>query len=487
MSGKSTLLRSVRHQCRSCAGRRPGPRASAAPVAARPRRVDADPRLPANRTLALLCGDHAPAPADRAAQDGVPCSSCSTRSCMAPTPMTGGSVPRRWFAVSWSAEPSASSRRTILPWRGLPRPSRRAQPMSTSRTSSGRADVLRLPHASRRRAEEQRPGADARGRARGVGGHSIQGIALVFRDDLGGFCRSGEEEPDPVSRFERPMKALGALLASGFAVRSSRAIRASQVAWAGCLLLTGACAHSIVLTPQEPSATSQLLVVRSLDRAIAQLDLSQLGGRRVDVEPVAQAGNLAFAKEVVEERLRERGVHLSSDAPELKLIVLATVLGTIAARPWWALQPCRLRSSPYRHRRSLFSSGYAIADSWSSRWPSARPGSGELMAKLGPEIGRAKHDDFTILIAINFSVSDLDEPPERDRGHAANARCADSRTPCPRVSPRVCPSPLRSAAPGSDRRTQDQRPVPRPRRARWVAPYCALFRRPPSGGAASPP
>src|SRR5208337_3054947 len=207
------------------------------------------------------------------------------------------------------------------------------------------------------------------------------------------------------------MKALGALLASSFAVRSSRAIRASQVAWAGCLLLTGACAHSIVLTPQEPSATSQLLLVRSLDRAIAQLDLSQLGGRRVDVELVGQAGNLAFAKEVVQERLRERGVHLSSDAPELKLIVLATVLGTDRGEtlvgspamqaPVVSLPAPEIALFKWIRHRGMVELEVAALD----------PQTGELIAKLGPEVGRAKHDDFTILIAINFSVSDVDEPP----------------------------------------------------------------------------
>jgi hypothetical protein len=205
------------------------------------------------------------------------------------------------------------------------------------------------------------------------------------------------------------MKALGAFLGSGFAVHSSRALRASQAAWAGCLLLTGACAHSMALTPQEPSATSQLLLVRSLDRAVAQLDLSPLGGRRVDVELVGQAGNLAFAKEVIEERLRERGVHLSSDAPELKLVVLATVLGTDRGEtlvgspamqaPIVSLPAPEIALFKWIRHRGLVELEVAALD----------PQSGELMAKLGPEIGHAKHDDFTILIAINFSVSDIDE------------------------------------------------------------------------------
>jgi len=202
------------------------------------------------------------------------------------------------------------------------------------------------------------------------------------------------------------------LLRSHFGVRFGRARRAAKLAWAGSLLLTGACGHSILLTPQEPSATTQLLIVRSLDRAIAQLDLSRLAGRRVDLELVAQAGNLAFAKEVMKERLRERGVHLSSDAPEIKLVVLATVLGTdrgetLVGSPAMQLPIVSLPAPEIalfkwiRHRGLVELEVEAL-----------EPGSGDLMAKLGPEIGRAKHDDFTILIAINFTVSDVDDQPE---------------------------------------------------------------------------
>jgi len=216
-----------------------------------------------------------------------------------------------------------------------------------------------------------------------------------------------------VSRFGRSLKALGTLLGSGFAARSGRAMRASQAAWTGCLLLTGACAHSIMLTPQEPSATSQLLLVRSLDRAIAQLDLSRLAGRRVDLELVAQAGNLAFAKEVMKERLRERGVHLSSDAPELKLVVLATVLGTdrgetLVGSPAMQLPIISLPAPEIALFRWVRHRGFVELEV-----EELEPESGDFMAKLGPEIGHAKHDDFTVLIAINFSVSDIDDQPEQ--------------------------------------------------------------------------
>lgn len=215
-----------------------------------------------------------------------------------------------------------------------------------------------------------------------------------------------------MSRFGRPLKALGTLLRSRFGVRSGHAMQAAKMAWAGCLLLTCACARSILLTPQEPSATSQLLLVRSLDRAIAQLDLSRLEGRRVDLELVAQAGNLAFAKEVMKERLRERGVHLSSDHPELKLVVLATVLGTdrgetLVGSPAMQLPVVSLPAPEIALFRWVRHRGFVELEV-----EALEPESGDLLAKLGPETGRAKHDDFTVLVAINFTVSDIDASGE---------------------------------------------------------------------------
>jgi len=215
-----------------------------------------------------------------------------------------------------------------------------------------------------------------------------------------------------VSRPGRPWKALATLPGSGFAGRLPAVTRARHAAWAGLLLISGACGHSIMLTPQEPSATSQLLLARSLDRAFGQLDLSQLRGRRVDLELVAQTGNLAFAKELLKERLREQGVHVSSDAPELKLLVLASVLGTDRGEtfvgspamelPVVALPAPEIAFFKWTRHRGFVELEVDALD----------PGSGDLVAKLGPETGRAKHDDFTVLIAINFTVSDMDGPLE---------------------------------------------------------------------------
>jgi len=205
-------------------------------------------------------------------------------------------------------------------------------------------------------------------------------------------------------------QARGPLRAGGFTARG-QALRVCRAASAGFFLLSGACAHSIVLTPQEPSATTQLLLVRALDRAIAQLDLGRLSGRRVDVELVAQAGNAAFAKELVKQRLRERGVSLSSDAPELKLLVLATVLGTdrgetLVGSPAMQVPVVSLPAPEIAFFKWVRHRGFVELE-----LEALEPQSGDLLAKLGPEIGRAKHDDFTLLIAITFTVSDVDDQP----------------------------------------------------------------------------
>ncbi|HYB12782.1 MAG TPA: hypothetical protein VEG67_04885, partial [Myxococcota bacterium] len=223
-----------------------------------------------------------------------------------------------------------------------------------------------------------------------------------------------------VSRFARRWKAL-------FALGSGLELRASRAACAGFLLFTCACAHSILLLPQEPSATSQLLLVRALDRALAQLDLGRLGDQPVDVEVVAQGGNLAFAKEVVKERLREHGVHLSSEAPALKLVVLATVLGTdrgetLVGSPAMTVPVVSLPAPEIALFKWVRYRGLAELEV-----EALDPKSGDLIAKLGPESGHAKHDDFTVMIAFSFTVSDIDGPS--DAAHPGSGKTPEDATP----------------------------------------------------------
>ncbi|HME71899.1 MAG TPA: hypothetical protein VKM54_18815 [Myxococcota bacterium] len=185
----------------------------------------------------------------------------------------------------------------------------------------------------------------------------------------------------------------------------------SRVLCLASCLLAGACAYSTQISPQEPSASAQLLLVRSLDRAIAQLDVSRLAGRRVAVDVIAQGGNRDFACELVKKRLRERGVHVSADAPEERLQVFATVLGTDRGEtligvpatyiPIFGVGSPEVSIFKWVRNRGLVE----------LELDALEPQSGEVIDRLGPVVGSAKRDDYTLLIFISFTLTDAIAAP----------------------------------------------------------------------------
>ena len=107
-------------------------------------------------------------------------------------------------------------------------------------------------------------------------------------------------------------------------------IRARLPALAAAVLcvLLGGCSITSGLLPTQPTGVTQQLVIRSLERGLAGLDLRRFAGRSVDVSVFPQAGNEAFVKEFVASWLKAHGVRTVWTDPELRLKVFATVLGT---------------------------------------------------------------------------------------------------------------------------------------------------------------
>jgi hypothetical protein len=99
------------------------------------------------------------------------------------------------------------------------------------------------------------------------------------------------------------------------------------------------CRYSSQLVPTQPSAVTQQLVIRSLERALTRLDLTGFVGRRVTLDLFTQtanqamigtpwAGSQAFVKEFVTAWFEAHGVRVTPDAGELKLKIATPVLGT---------------------------------------------------------------------------------------------------------------------------------------------------------------
>ena len=178
------------------------------------------------------------------------------------------------------------------------------------------------------------------------------------------------------------------------------------------VLAAGCSARQVTLT--DRSGIEQELLVRSLERAVAGLDVSRLTGRRVALELYALTKDQAFARQFVAARLERRGVDVTADTSQadLRLKVFATVLGvdrgeTLLGIP--ALQvPVVAVPIPeialfkwVRHRGAAEIQVYAY-----------EPRTDRLVGDVPAALGRSKYDQFTVLLVIGFTVTDLDQRAE---------------------------------------------------------------------------
>ena len=184
------------------------------------------------------------------------------------------------------------------------------------------------------------------------------------------------------------------------------------------LTTLGGCAASSQLIPTQPSAVTQQLVVRSLERALMQLDLSRFAGRKLSVELTSQSyGAQAFAKEFVTTWLEARGVRVTSESPDLTLKVIASVLGTDRGETFFGIPPLQstLVGVPtpevslfkWVRNRGLTEMSVFVFDARSNTFLEA----------VGPGIGRSMQDDVTILIVINFTRTDVEDRPPMPGHH----------------------------------------------------------------------
>jgi hypothetical protein len=190
----------------------------------------------------------------------------------------------------------------------------------------------------------------------------------------------------------------------------TRAISAS-VALMFCLLVSG-CSLASQLTPPQPAGVTQQLMIRSLERALAQLDLGKLRGPGVSVDvfvQFVQSGNQAFVKEFVIAWLQAHGVRTVSESPEIKVKVFASVYGTDSDHTLIGIPSFQapVVNVPFPEI-ALFK--------WERNRGQAELRLYEFEGKTGtplgmqaPGIGRAKYDNFTVLLIIGFTVSDVEK------------------------------------------------------------------------------
>ena len=178
-----------------------------------------------------------------------------------------------------------------------------------------------------------------------------------------------------------------------------------------CVSLLAGCAVSTQVTNTSRSSIEQQLLVRSLERALATLDTEQFKGKIVTVDFYGLTPDKDFAKEFFTAWLQEQHVRTATDPKEvqLHLKVFASVLGvdqgqSFVGAPSFTVPLMGFVVPEIPLFKDVRHSGHAEIEIYT-----LDAGSGEFVDKSPPAIGEARYDDYTILIVINFTKSDVDK------------------------------------------------------------------------------
>jgi hypothetical protein len=189
-----------------------------------------------------------------------------------------------------------------------------------------------------------------------------------------------------------------------------RGFKARGVVIIAATLLVAGCT-TVRVTPTERSSVEQRLLVRSLERAAAHLDITPLVGRVVRLQLFSLTKDQAFAREFVRARLERRGLRISEGPDgDVTLQVFGAALAVDTADTLFGVPAMQMpvlavpipEIALFKWERSR---GHAELQSY------VYDASGRLLGQVRDVLGQAKWDRFTVLIFISFLVTDIDKPP----------------------------------------------------------------------------
>jgi len=149
--------------------------------------------------------------------------------------------------------------------------------------------------------------------------------------------------------------------------------------------------------------------MRSLERALAKLDLEALQSQTVGVEVFHHGGPEALVKEFIVAWLRAHGVRTVSTSPDLKVKAFASVLGTdndqtLIGIPAFQAPVVNIGVPEIAFFKWQRNRGVAEMRLFEF------DGKTDAIVNTPPlATGRAKLDRFTVLIIFGFTVSDVDK------------------------------------------------------------------------------
>ena len=175
-----------------------------------------------------------------------------------------------------------------------------------------------------------------------------------------------------------------------------------------CFGLEG-CAVSPQITNTPRSSIEQELLASSLERGFETLDTQRLAGATVIVAFFGLTPDKDFAKEFFIAWLQSHQVRIVTDPNEAQLHVkvFAPVLGVDQAQsfigtPAFTVPFLGVTIPEIALFRDLRHMGHAALESYTME-----EDGGKFLVKSPPALGRSEYDDYTILIVIHFTRSDM--------------------------------------------------------------------------------
>ena len=178
-----------------------------------------------------------------------------------------------------------------------------------------------------------------------------------------------------------------------------------------CLLtlLTG-CAVSTQVGTTARSSVEQRLLITSFERALATLDTHEFTGKTVTVDFFGLTADKDFAKELFTAWLQEQQVQVTTDPKQaqLHLKVFAPVLAvdqgdSFVGAPAFTVPVLGFVMPEISLFKNARHSGHAAVEIFA-----IDSDTGKFVDKTPPAIGETNYNDYTVLIVIHFTRSDLD-------------------------------------------------------------------------------
>jgi hypothetical protein len=175
-------------------------------------------------------------------------------------------------------------------------------------------------------------------------------------------------------------------------------------------LVAGGC--SMTPTATSRSTIEQRLIARSLERALAQLDVSAFHDKRVFVDLAALTGDQTYARTFVIAELRQRGMRVVGDSSEaeVRVQVIAAGLGVDLGETLIGVPATTVPIV-----------GMTIPEIALFKWTRHRGTSeiklfaydhdGRAVETPASALGESQYSQFTVLLILRFSRDDLDQPP----------------------------------------------------------------------------